>query len=202
VSKQALRLEMRARRAAQAEAAGARDSAAAQERLLAWPGWAPACCVACYLSVPGEVGTERILAACAAAGKRVVVPARRGGPATYGWCRFSPDTPLRAGPRGIREPASPDWAPPDEPDLIVVPGVAFDSRGRRLGHGLGCYDRLLAAAPRALRAGLAFDWQMVAAVPVEAHDAPMDVVVTERMIYAGGGRPRLSTESKGERERV
>jgi len=204
-----LRLEMKARRAALDPAAGAAASAAAQARLCAWSVFRNARGVACYLAAPGEAGTELILKACFEAGKRVAVPARRGGPADYGWCRFTPDTPLRAGALGIREPARPEWVEPAELDLIVVPGVAFDAAGRRLGHGLGCYDRLLAAVGPALKAGLAFEWQLAPEVPAEAHDVPMDAVVTERTIYESGARTgrgparagdETRTQVKGERD--
>ncbi len=207
--KETLRREMKRRRAAQDPVAAARASAAAQARLCAWTVFRNARHVACYLAGPGEVGTERIMAACFEAGKRVAVPARRGGPADYGFCRFEPGTPVKTGALGIREPACPEWVDPAELDLIVVPGVAFDASGRRIGHGLGCYDRLLEAAGGARKAGLAFEWQVAPEVPAEAHDVPMDVVVTERNLYQSGvssgtGPARAvktkRTRPKGERD--
>ncbi len=73
-------------------------------------------------------------------------------------------------------------------DLIAVPGVAFDASGRRLGRGGGYYDATLAQLPAgAVRVGLAFEVQIVPSVPDEQHDATLDTVVTERMIY---GRAR------------
>ena len=202
--KNTLRREMRRRRAARGAAADAAASAAAQERLCAWTIFRNAQRVACYLSAPGEVGTERIVKACFEAGKRLAVPARRGSPMEYGFCRLEPGTPMKTGALGIREPARPEWVEPAELDLIVVPGVAFDAAGRRLGHGLGCYDRLLPAAGRALKAGLAFEWQLAPAVPAEAHDVAMDAVVTERTIYesgAGTGAARRAPETRGEHDR-
>jgi 5-formyltetrahydrofolate cyclo-ligase len=204
--KAVLRREMKARRAGSDPAAAA--SAAAQARLCAMPEFARARRVACYLAAPGEVGTDAILRACFENGKEVAVPARRGAPADYGLCRLAPDVPLRAGALGIAEPARPDWVNAADMDVIVVPGVAFDAAGRRLGHGLGCYDRLLADAGRAFKAGLAFEWQVVPAVPAGGHDVAMDAVVTERTIYgAGAGAGNVparslvrdtSTKPKGE----
>ena len=68
-------------------------------------------------------------------------------------------------------------------DLYIVPGLAFDRKGNRLGRGRGYYDRLLSgvAAPKI---GLAFDIQVVAEVPCSSYDVPMDMVITERGIYA------------------
>jgi len=73
--------------------------------------------------------------------------------------------------------------------LFLVPGLAFDPAGRRLGYGLGCYDRAFAdAAPGALKVGLAFELQILESVPADPHDVPMDFVVTEdRVIHAAAG---------------
>jgi 5-formyltetrahydrofolate cyclo-ligase len=79
-------------------------------------------------------------------------------------------------------------APPDL-DLVVVPGVAFDEGGRRLGRGRGFYDATLAALrPTTATVGLAFDAQVVPSVPSGPHDARLHAVVTERR-WLGGGFP-------------
>jgi 5-formyltetrahydrofolate cyclo-ligase len=67
-------------------------------------------------------------------------------------------------------------------DLFIVPGVAFDKKGNRLGRGRGFYDRLLKGVT-VPKIGLAYEIQMVAKVPVTSYDIPMDIVVTETMIY-------------------
>jgi len=78
-------------------------------------------------------------------------------------------------------PVSPEW-----PDVIIVPGVAFDAAGGRLGRGGGWYDRLLGdPSLRGLAVGVAFDPQLVASIPTEDHDAAVDVVVTEHAVYWG-----------------
>ncbi len=69
-------------------------------------------------------------------------------------------------------------------DLIVLPGVAFDDNGIRLGYGLGCYDRALSEGGRSVLVGLAYDFQVVAALPQEEHDVPVDFIVTERRILS------------------
>lgn len=184
--KAGLRRKMRARRAGLDPAASATASAAAQARLCAMPAFARARRVACYLAAPGEVATDRILQACFENGKTVAVPARRAAPADYALCLLKRDSALRAGALGIAEPAAPEWVEAADMDFIVVPGVAFDAAGHRLGQGLGCYDRMLAGAGRAFKAGLAFEWQVVPEVPADAHDVAMDAVVTERTIYGTG----------------
>jgi 5-formyltetrahydrofolate cyclo-ligase len=95
---------------------------------------------------------------------------------------FAPCEPaeLVKGPAGALEPAEACApVPPDAIDVVLVPGVAFSVDGHRLGRGGGYYDAALAALPRALRVGLAFDVQVVAALPREPHDAALDALVTE-----------------------
>ena len=101
---------------------------------------------------------------------------------------------LRVGTWGIREPR-PDRCTRVEPaiiDFVLVPGLAFDRRGGRLGYGGGFYDKLLAdsLSPCAWLVAGAFESQMVEKVPVDEHDMPMDVVVTERGHYPLGPQPR------------
>ena len=101
---------------------------------------------------------------------------------------------LRVGTWGIREPRA-DRCARMEPhiiDFVLVPGLAFDRRGRRLGYGGGFYDKLLAdsLSPCAWLVAGAFESQMVEKVPVDEHDMPMDVVVTERGHYPLGPQPR------------
>lgn len=85
--------------------------------------------------------------------------------------------PLEAGFRGIPEPSSPPMAWSDL-DVALVPGVAFDRAGRRLGYGGGYFDRALGDF-EGTKVGIAFSCQIVEEVPSEPHDVPMDLVVTE-----------------------
>lgn len=190
MSKTELRLEMKRRKAALNPEGAAEASLAAQARLCALPAFARARRVALYMAHSGETATGQILEAAFAAGCEVAVPARRGQKWDYGFCRLQLGAPLKEGSLGIDEPAEPDWVDPAKLDFIVVPGVAFDPRGHRLGHGLGIYDRLLAGAARAFKAGLCFDWQVAPAVPADAWDVAMDAVVTEKTVYAITGEGR------------
>jgi len=98
---------------------------------------------------------------------------------------------IEPGYRGIPEPRDGCHAIAlDRIDWVLVPGVAFDTAGRRLGYGGGYYDRLLPfVSPRAARVAGAFDMQIVDAVPTAAHDLGVDVVVTEqRTLYCGDRR--------------
>ncbi len=79
---------------------------------------------------------------------------------------------------GIKEPTGPQFNKYDCIDLIVVPGVAFDLSGNRLGRGKGYYDRLLPSIPNAYKAGICFPFQIVEEVPAEPFDIQMDTIIT------------------------
>lgn len=71
---------------------------------------------------------------------------------------------------------------PAEVDLVLIPALAYDTRGQRLGFGQGYYDRLLPRLPRAVRIGLAYELSLLAEVPNAVHDMPVDFVITERRV--------------------
>jgi 5-formyltetrahydrofolate cyclo-ligase len=159
--------------------------------------------VACYLSKPGEVPTAPLLRACRRAGKRVCVPAFVAAAGGYRFADLAPGGKRVAGPFGIPQPARIRAVDPRVIDLAFVPALAFDREGRRLGHGGGHFDRLLARV-RGARVGLAFEWQVVPRVPAGARDRAMHVVVTEAHTYRRRGpspvnRTRRNGRQKPER---
>jgi 5-formyltetrahydrofolate cyclo-ligase len=160
-------------------------SLAAQRQLLALPEFEAASTLALYCPTRNEVFTEEIFACARRDGKRVVYPRVRE--AHLEFVVAADPQALLPGAFGILEPAGDDLVPISGLDLIVVPGVAFDREGHRLGYGKGFYDRALRHAAGAVLVGLCFDFQLVDALPAEAHDVRMDMVVTdERMLLAGG----------------
>lgn len=78
---------------------------------------------------------------------------------------------------GIGEPTGPEWTDLAAVDFIMVPGVAFDPTGNRMGRGRGFYDRLLKSTPNAFKTGVAYGFQMLDAIPVEPHDVKMNTVI-------------------------
>ncbi len=86
---------------------------------------------------------------------------------------------LTIGRYGIEEPSGAPFCDYDAIDLIVVPGVAFDRRGNRLGRGKGYYDRLLPRIPSARKIGICFPFQIVEEIPAEAFDIRMDEIITK-----------------------
>lgn len=132
-----------------------------------------------FLHMPGEVSLDALIAAAVAAGKEVYVP-RCLGPGLMEAARLPSLAAAVSGAYGIRT------APPDSPavaatslDLILVSGLAFDAAGHRLGRGAGFYDRYLQPLRRDVSIAVAWQAQSVAAVPTEAHDVPMSLIVTE-----------------------
>lgn len=138
-----------------------------------------------YAAFRGEVATDRIAVAGAAAGKRLVLPRVAMNPPQLYLHEWNGDSStLMVSSLRVPEPG-PSWplVEPGEVDLVVVPGVAFDPAGWRLGYGAGYYDRTLPAIragnPNAVLVGLAYSFQVVSGLPVDPHDVPMDAVVTE-----------------------
>lgn len=86
---------------------------------------------------------------------------------------------LELGAFHIEEPTGDDTIDPDDLEVIVVPAVAYDKRGNRLGRGKGFYDRLLQTT-RATKIGVGYEFQLVDDVPCEVHDVPMDMVITQQ----------------------
>jgi 5-formyltetrahydrofolate cyclo-ligase len=153
-------------------------AAAATAGVLASAAWRAARVVALYQAYGAELDTAALRAAAHAAGKTIALP--RVDAAGVSLRIVAADTPLVLSAQGVREPADDrPTLPPDQPELIVVPGLGFDRRGGRLGHGGGHYDRLLARLPAVcLRVGLAYDQQVLDAVPTEPHDLPLHALVT------------------------
>jgi len=164
-------------------------------QFMALPAYRSAKTVMWYVDAGSEVRTRHTLPEALTHGKRVVVP----------WCVvetnqlelfwledmselvegaykiLEPKDELRHVPRKVVQP--------EELDLVMVPGTAFDPRGGRMGQGKGYYDRLLSRArPDAPLVALAFDCQIFDEIPVASHDVFMDQVITESRTIAGRGR--------------
>jgi len=158
------------------------SSRAIADQILHLPAWAAARTVALYLSHNREVQTGRLVEAARAAGKSLVVPAWNPTTGQYGWSALDRDAVVQAGPQGVMEPATPRWVPVSGIALFLVPLLAFDRYGRRLGHGGGHFDRLLCGVEGTV-IGLAFEGQRLTAVPTDPHDRRLDLVITEARAY-------------------
>ncbi|WP_461211535.1 5-formyltetrahydrofolate cyclo-ligase [Desulfocurvus sp. DL9XJH121] len=186
-TKKDMRERLRALRAALPEDERAELSALVLENLRATPGWEQAREVLSYMPVRGEVDVRPLLAEFWERGVRVLLPrCRPGEPGIMDLACVSCMEELRPGPYGIPEPepgACPAL-PGARPDLILVPGVAFDCEGFRLGFGAGFYDRFLSGerAPGAAVYGLAYSFQVLERLPRDPWDVPVQAVITENEI--------------------
>jgi len=168
-------------------------SAAICDKFVALAEFAAAESVMVYIDVRAEVRTRQHLPKVLGSGKRIVVP----------YCvddvlqlfLLENMDELAVGMYKILEPRPELRDLPEkrvdvrELDLIMVPGVAFDRRGARMGHGKGYYDKLLEhARPGTPLVALAFECQIFPEIPTQAHDIFMDKIITEKTVYRGRGR--------------
>jgi 5-formyltetrahydrofolate cyclo-ligase len=183
--KQRLRAEVRKKRSAIPHPNRVLKSATILERLFELDAMRSARWVKFYVSHGSEVETQGMIAHALAHGKRVAVPKVEGEDRLILSELLHPVRELSPGWRGILEP-KPDCLRPveiKEMDLLVVPGIAYDEQGHRIGQGVGFYDRFLTpAAGRIPIAALAFELQIVPEVPVEINDVRMDWIVTEKRV--------------------
>lgn len=92
------------------------------------------------------------------------------------------DNLIPSGKFGILEPIELMKIAYKNIDLVLVPGIAFDREGHRIGYGFGCYDRFLKKVLKAVKIGLCFDFQVIDGIPKEEHDVPVDFIITEKRI--------------------
>jgi 5-formyltetrahydrofolate cyclo-ligase len=136
-----------------------------------------------YLSFKQEVKTDPIISYCLNEGKKVYIPICI--PETHELCisRITALEELKSGHFGIREPM-PEYIRLSDSsliDVVLIPGIAFDRNGNRVGFGAGYYDRFLKRlSPEATKAALAFSFQVVDVVPSDEYDIPVDYIVTEQ----------------------
>ena len=160
--------------------------AAVAVRVIALPEWEAAPVVLAYLSVREEIDTRGLVRAAWDAGKAVAAP-RVAGPRTLAWYRLEPGDALEMSRMGIEEPPASDARlvevgelPPTA--LALVPALAFDERGYRLGYGGGFYDAFLARFP-GVSVGLARQAALVPSLGalgvLEPHDRAVDLVASE-----------------------
>lgn len=140
-------------------------------------------CVASYVSISNEVDTHTLINLALDSGKRVAVPVVEPD-RTLIHREIRGLAELNPSGLGLLEPSGEDGAvvPPDAFDIVLVPGLAFDRAGNRVGYGAGYYDRFLAMA-HPVKIGLAYDFQLFDRLPAGPRDIPMDLVVTESGIH-------------------
>jgi 5-formyltetrahydrofolate cyclo-ligase len=159
-----------------------------ENRLFEFANFLEAKIVLLYVNSDSEVGTRDIIKRCYEYNKIVVLPAF--DPQLFQMTLMKidkPDTDLKPGPRDVLEPDPTKCkeVPIESVDIAIIPGIAFDEKGGRIGSGQGYYDRLIPTlAITTRKVSLAFESQILQQIPMESHDKHVDIIITEkRIIY-------------------
>ena len=155
-----------------------------QKRLFAMPAFQKAHTVLFYVSYEKEVDTHAMIKESLALGKQVVVPCTDKKTKTLSLSVLRCWDDLCHGAYNILEPKKECRTNVsfESIDLVIVPGVAFDPHGNRLGHGMGYYDSLLRQFKDKPKIGLAFELQLLDHIPAEQHDIQVDTIVSEERV--------------------
>ncbi len=150
-----------------------------EEKLLKQEEFIKAERVMFYLAFDGEVNTESMINKARGFGKKIYVPVCDTRHKTLRPCILMEDSRLDKGPYQTLEPQTKTDLSVDKLDLVIVPALAFDKNGNRLGRGKGYYDRFLkTVSGRTYSIGLAFDFQILPTLPVEQNDMSVDKVLS------------------------
>jgi 5-formyltetrahydrofolate cyclo-ligase len=161
---------------------------AIESRLFGFANFLEARIVLLYMDSENEVHTKEILKRSYEINKIVVLPAFDSERLRVATLKVDhPEKDLSPGPRGVVQPSPARCKPVplQKIDIAIVPGLAFDEKGARIGSGLGYYDRFIPDLPATTRkVALAFEEQIIPQVPTESHDKHVDIIITDkRIIY-------------------
>ena len=175
MDKKALRTQIRAQKRAMTEEMIAEKSRRLGELFCSCQAYRRAKTIYGYLPYNQEVRTVPMLEQALKDGKRVAVPKCYGDEMRF---IFMDDlSKVEKGYAGIPEPIADDPVADDTTALVLMPGLAFDPEGNRMGYGGGFYDKFLAAEPNHPTLALCYDFQMLEHLDTEAHDIPVDTVL-------------------------
>lgn len=177
MTKQALRKQLREKRKALLPTLREEKNLQIARKLLELKELKDAKSVLFYVSTPEEVDTHFAIKEVLKQGKKVFVPKLEKDEMKL--CPLANFEELSPGTFGILEPCeSTAESHPKQIDLFIIPGIAFDKKGNRLGQGKGHYDRLLKET-KGIKVGLAFEEQVLEELPIETHDVPLDLLITD-----------------------
>lgn len=131
-----------------------------------------------YMPLGNETDTSEIIKRAFADGKSLVLPVTEEKTGKITAVAFEENTFLEKGGFSVTEPKNSVEVKKSEIDVVIVPGIAFDKNGARVGFGKGCYDMFLADS-RATKVGLCYEFQVFEEIPADLHDVKMDFILTE-----------------------
>lgn len=182
-TKSSIRETVRKRRDSMTAADVETKSKEIAEKLMALEEYRKAKAVMFYAAKGNEVQTREMIKAAIKEGKKVLLPVTNMEKKEIEAAVIEHyDRDLKKGAYGIMEPKEKSDVNEKLIDAVVLPGVAFDRQGHRLGYGLGYYDKLLRRLTNAAKIGLAYDFQIVDKLPRESHDERMGLIVTESSV--------------------
>jgi len=180
-----LRAALRAERARLPQQLAVSLATKACARVLELPCYNSAHGLVAYAAAGNEIDPAPLVSAALGAGKVVYFPRRHGDSLEF--LRATPDA-LRPGSHGLLEPVAGEPLLGSAPGIVfIVPGLAFDEHGARLGRGAGCFDRTLPRFAGAVRIGLAYEFQILPFLPEAPWDVRMDTVVTDARVRTWSG---------------
>lgn len=176
LSKKELRQEIRLQKRSRSLFQLASESAAITRRLLAHPKVKCAQCIMLYHALPDEVDTHDLIESLKAQGKTIVLP-KVTGEETMELRLYQGESDLKEGSFHIMEPSGPQFDDIQSIDVVLVPGMSFDSENNRLGRGKGYYDRFLKQLPHIYKIGICYEFQKRQHIPVSENDVKMDEII-------------------------
>lgn len=180
-AKQALRNQMRMVRNALPQSACEARSLEILKRLLSLAELQGAATVLAFASIRKEVRTQAIIDAASSAGKRIALPRVHGEELRLHL--VDSESRLAPGAFSVPEPAEDDESiEPGEIDFALIPALAVDPRGYRIGYGGGYYDRLIPRLSNACTCAVAYDFQLISEVPEQPFDVSVDLVITDSRV--------------------
>lgn len=158
---------------------------AIRERLFRLPEFRKAGIILFYVSVRGEVRTDRMISESLRKGKKILVPFPKPKEKELLISEIHDLNELQPGAFGIPVPQNPKDFPLDKIDLVIIPGIAFDPAGNRIGYGIGFYDRFLKKLRKNVPlVALAYDFQLVSHIPTDRMDVKVHKIITEKGVIS------------------
>lgn len=179
--KNEIREKMKQARGAHHSAWGGEQSGVIAKKLMELSQFKGAKTIMLYASVGSEVDTKKIIEECHLLGKKVCLPATLENPKRLLVCEYAKGDELKPHTFGIPEPVVKKPVSPSSIDLVVVPGIAFDREGNRIGYGGGYYDAFLHHSGAA-KIAVCYSVQLMGKVPIKPSDVPVDCIVTENEV--------------------
>lgn len=181
MTKDELRLEMKRLRRQITKEESEQKSRAAADAVFELPQYKSAETVMAYMASFKEISTSAIIRD-ALKHKHLVIPVSNTDSLTITPSYLKSENDLVKGAYGIYEPRIIEPAKVNDIDIAIIPGIAFDRRGGRLGFGKGYYDRFLSEF-HGVKIGFCYEFQLIDELPLDSHDIPMDIIITEKRIY-------------------